>query len=476
MLAGGGGSAAAWLTALLIGGVAVAVVARRLLPSSSGSPSCQWPSELAQLVCDLWPPRVQFPEDQLLPPAESRCATAAAVGGGGPTGADGQEGQQRSLLFTPLRLRGLTLRNRVVKAATFEAGCDEHGAPKPCLVDHHREVAAGGTALTVVAYGSVSRDGRSFATQLLLSEAARPGLTALTAAVHAESGAAALQLTHAGSFAKPHLSGTAAGGPQLAPSRIFNPAGFNWARAMDRADMDRVVADFAAAALLALECGFDALEIHLGHGYLLSQFLSPFSNRREDEYGGTSLANRMRFPLEVLRAVRAAASMHSKGGGGGGGGGAPILVKFNLGDGFTGGQSLSDAIALAAVLHAEGVADLLVPSGGWVTRNGLFMLRGGVPLVEMVDAQVRPSVIPIYLFTYLSICDVSVIVHWMLVVTSVHCCGVHGSRWQRCAGRYASSVGHMSPKSRGSPTSSKRLHAHYWRRCHRRRTCVCWVA
>ena len=108
---------------------------------------------------------------------------------------------------------------------------------------------------------------------------------------------------------------------------------------------------------------------------LLSQFLSPYSNRRSDEYGG-SLHNRLRFPLEVLAHVRRSV-----------GPAVPIIVKFNLGDGFEGGQGLGDAIEAAKALHATGEVDLLVPSGGWITRNGLFMLRGGVPLSAMVAAQ-----------------------------------------------------------------------------------------
>ena len=317
---------------------------------------------LLQLTHDLWPPHVSYPEDQLpaaiLDGAADDCGTHS----------------QRRRLFTPLRLRGLTLRNRVIKAAAFEAGCDTSGAPLPSLIAHHREVAAGGAALTTVAYASVSVDGRSFASQLLLTERAAPGLRALADAVHSEGGAAALQLTHAGSFAKPSLGRVS--GPQLAPSRIFNPAAFNFSRAMTRKDMNRLVADFRAGAALAVACGMDAIEVHLGHGYLLSQFLSPFANRRTDEYGGKDIRDRMRFPLEVLRAVRDVVGTS-----------VPMLVKFNLGDGFRGGLALSDAVLLAQTLHREGLADILLPSGGWVTRNGLFMLRGGVPLTEMVAAQ-----------------------------------------------------------------------------------------
>jgi 2,4-dienoyl-CoA reductase-like NADH-dependent reductase (Old Yellow Enzyme family) len=311
-------------------------------------------------------PTGAFPEEQLLAGSRSVSKQASRAAGA----ADGGGAAE---LFRPLRLRGLTLRNRVVKAATFEAGCDATGAPLLSLIAHHREVAAGGTALTVVAYGSVSADGRSFASQLLVGPLARAGLTALSSAVHEEGGAVGLQLTHAGSFSKPQHGGEHQ--PPIAPSRIFNPADMNFAREMTPADMTRVCNDFASAGAVAVQCGIDAIELHLGHGYLLSQFLSPYSNRRSDGFGG-SIANRLRFPLRVVRAVRAAVGER-----------VALLVKFNLSDGFVGGLVLDDAIAVGQALHATGCVDLLVPSGGWITRNGLFMLRGAVPLHEMVAAQ-----------------------------------------------------------------------------------------
>eukprot|EP00928_Gymnodinium_smaydae_P013949 TRINITY_DN15054_c0_g2_i2.p1 TRINITY_DN15054_c0_g2~~TRINITY_DN15054_c0_g2_i2.p1 ORF type:complete len:508 (-),score=45.55 TRINITY_DN15054_c0_g2_i2:392-1915(-) len=324
-------------------------------------------ADALRLLRDLSPPTVSFPEDEL-----QICGGGA---GNRIVGPKNEAGVASELLFTPLRLRGLTLRNRVIKAAAFEAGCDKRGAPLPSLIEHHREVAAGGAALTTVAYAAVSADGRSFASQLLLTSdgVAREGLRELVQAVHSEGGAVAVQLTHAGSFAKPQLGGV--DGCQIAPSAIFNPAAFNWAREMSTADMRRVASDFATAAALAVECGVDAIEVHLGHGYLLSQFLSPYSNRRSDEYGG-QIGNRMRFPLQVLRSVRGAVDSQ-----------VPILVKFNLGDGFVGGQTLPDAIEVAKTMYEQGLVDLLIPSGGWITRNGLFMLRGDVPLREMVWAQ-----------------------------------------------------------------------------------------
>ena len=279
------------------------------------------------------------------------------------------------VLWAPWRLRGLRLRNRLIKEATFEAGCTRDGVPTRTLLEFHESVARGGTALTTVAYAAVAADGRSFATQLLMREESAPMLKELTARVHAAGGAACVQLTHAGSFADRNVIG----GRQIAPSSTFNPAGMDWPRAMTADDIERVADDFAAAAALARRCGFDAVQIHCGHGYLISQFLSPATNLRRDEHGAATTEGRTRFARLVCRRVRAAV-----------GEAMPIVVKMNLEDGFSGGATLDDAVKFAQVLERDGTVDLLVPSGGWISRNGFFMLRGPVPLKEMIVANKKP--------------------------------------------------------------------------------------
>jgi 2,4-dienoyl-CoA reductase-like NADH-dependent reductase (Old Yellow Enzyme family) len=276
-----------------------------------------------------------------------------------------------SLAFTPFTLGGLRLRNRILKPATFEGMCPG-GAPSPALVEHHRRVAAGGAALTTVAYASVSPDGRSYATQLLLRPEVVPGLRALTDAVHREGAAASLQVSHGGYFADRRIIG----GRPLGASRRFNTYGLSFARAMADVDIARVVRDFAEGTRLAVEAGFDAVELHFGHGYLVSQFLSPYTNRRRDRWGG-SLENRSRLAVEVLRAARAAA------------GPRPVLLaKVNLRDGFRGGLEVEEAVEVARRLEAEGATGLVL-SGGFVSRTPLFMLRGEVPLKPMMAAQDR---------------------------------------------------------------------------------------
>jgi 2,4-dienoyl-CoA reductase-like NADH-dependent reductase (Old Yellow Enzyme family) len=273
--------------------------------------------------------------------------------------------------FSPLVLGSIRLRNRIVKPATFEGMCPG-GAPSEALLAHHRAVAAGGAAMTTVAYCSVSADGRSYATQLLIRPEIVPGLRQLTDAIHSEGAAASLQLGHCGYFANSRVIG----GRPFGASRRFNTYGLSFARPMREEDLARTIADFATAARLAVESGFDAVELHFGHGYLVSQFLSPFTNRRRDRWGG-SLDNRLRLAVEILRAVRAAV-----------GSGPAILAKINLRDGFVGGLEIDEAVEVARRLEAEGATGLVL-SGGFVSRTPFYMLRGEIPLRPMIAVQDR---------------------------------------------------------------------------------------
>jgi 2,4-dienoyl-CoA reductase-like NADH-dependent reductase (Old Yellow Enzyme family) len=146
--------------------------------------------------------------------------------------------------------------------------------------------------------------------------------------------------------------------------------------AMRRDDMTAVIEQFTAAATRARESGFDAVELHLGHGYLLSQFMSPRINRRRDAFGG-SLANRMRFPLEVVRAVRAALAPEF-----------PVLAKMNVDDGVRGGLDPREAADAARMLEDAGTTALVL-SGGLVNLSPMFLMRGSTPLAEMIE--VEPS-------------------------------------------------------------------------------------
>lgn len=280
-----------------------------------------------------------------------------------------------SPVLEPFTLGPLTLRNRVVKTATYE-GMVVDGLPAETLVRHHRELAAGGVGLTTIAYCAVSPGGRTFGAQLVMSPKAVAPFRALTDAVHAEGGAASLQLGHSGGFTKDAHRKTT-GGPR-GPSGGLNAYGLMKGmpriRPMSESDMDAVVRDTAEAAALAREAGFDSVEVHFGHGYLLSQFLSPFLNRRRDAYGG-STDNRLRFPLRVLEAVRARV-----------GPSYPVLCKTNLDDGVRGGLEAEESARIAQALERAG-ASALVLSGGLVSHSAFHLLRGGRPLRQMIEVE-----------------------------------------------------------------------------------------
>jgi 2,4-dienoyl-CoA reductase-like NADH-dependent reductase (Old Yellow Enzyme family) len=280
--------------------------------------------------------------------------------------------------FSPLRVGPLTLRNRLIKSATNE-GMTPAGMPSQMLVKLHEDIAAGGAAMTTVAYCAVSADGRTFVDQAQLNAATVAPLRVLTDAVHRHGAAACAQITHGGCFTfLPELSTRR----PLSASGGFNKVGMMSGRFLKRAmserEMDAYARQFAQAARVAREAGFDAVEIHMGHGYLLSQFLSPLYNRRRDAYGG-SPEKRARFPSQVLRAVLDAV-----------GGDMAVLCKIGVTEGVKGGGTADDAAALARILEAEG-AHMLVLSGG-MNVESVWQLFGG-PMPAEARANVSNPIV-----------------------------------------------------------------------------------
>ena len=274
-----------------------------------------------------------------------------------------------SPLFTPVVFGPLTVANRFIRSAAFE-GMSQHSEPTEALVNYHRSVAAGGVGMTTVAYAAVSDHGRTFGHQLWMRQEIVPGLRALTDAVHAEGAAVAVQLGHGGNMADANVTGVR----PMAPSRVFTLFGLVMPRAMTEQDIDDLVEDFARSTALARSAGFDAVEVQVGHGYLISQFLSPHTNRRDDRWGG-SRHNRARLARQVVRAVRRAAGPNMA-----------VLAKTNLLDGFNGGMTAEEGREVATMLEHEGV-DGLVLSGGFVSKNPFFLMRGDIPLRQMITTQ-----------------------------------------------------------------------------------------
>jgi len=271
--------------------------------------------------------------------------------------------------FDPISIGPITLRNRFIKSGANEAMTID-GAPSKALLKHHRDLAAGGVGMTTVAYGAVSKEGRTLANQIWIRREILPDLRALTAAVHAEGAKISFQITHGGSF----VTSLKLDHALMSSSSGINKAGLfvgnYFRREMTEAEMRQVADEFAEAAIICREAGFDAVEIHMGHGYMLNQFLSPLDNKRKDQYGGTA-ENRARFPAMVLRRVKEAVGKE-----------LAVLAKINVADGVRGGATVDDAIVTARVLEAAG-ADMLVLSGGRNVESTWFMFGSPMNLDEM---------------------------------------------------------------------------------------------
>lgn len=268
-------------------------------------------------------------------------------------------------VFSPAKLGPITLRNRIIKAATFENRTPDALASDD-LVEYHRQPAAGGVGMTTVAYCAVSQGGRTSDDGLWMRPAAVAGLRRLTDAVHAEGALASAQIGHAGPVADARSNKARA----LAPVRFFNPIGMRFAKKATRGDIDQVIAQHADAARYALDAGFDAVEIHLGHNYLASSFLSPLINRRSDEFGG-SLANRAKVARGIVAAVHKAV-----------GGQMAVTAKLNMADGVRGGINLDESLTTAKWLQDDGGLDALELTAGSSLVNPMYLFRGHAPVKE----------------------------------------------------------------------------------------------
>lgn len=272
-------------------------------------------------------------------------------------------------VFNPAKLGPLTLRNRVIKAATFEARTPD-ALVTDDLIEYHRLPAAGGVAMTTVAYCAVSPGGRTCGNQIWMRPHAVPGLRRLTEAIHAEGAAISAQIGHAGPVADARSNQATA----LAPVRFFNPIAMRFAQKATREDIDDVLAAHAHAARLAVDAGFDAVEIHLGHNYLASAFLSPLLNRRDDEFGG-SLQNRAKVARGLVMAVRRAVRQQ-----------VAVTAKLNMTDGIRGGITVDEALTTARWLQDDGGLDAIELTAGSSLVNPMYLFRGDAPVKEFAAA------------------------------------------------------------------------------------------
>ena len=272
-----------------------------------------------------------------------------------------------SILFETTTINGMSLANRFVRSATWEGMATSDGICTGRLTETMAKLAEGGVGLIITSHAYVSREGQASPWQAgIYDDTTMPGLTQMTDAVHQRGGRIAVQLAHAGGRVVAGLSGLNAMGPS-----VVHKEGTPICRKMNQEDIENVVRAFGLAAARAKHCGFDAIQIHAAHGYLLSQFLSPRTNRRSDQYGGI-LANRGRLVLEVLRSIREAVGRDY-----------PILIKLNSEDFTDGGFSVEDMLELSGLLEEAGI-DAIELSGGSTANEAKYSSSrlGAVPKGE----------------------------------------------------------------------------------------------
>ena len=267
--------------------------------------------------------------------------------------------------FAPAQLGPVTLRNRIIKSATFE-GRTPDGLVTDDLIDYHLAPSRGGVGLTTVAYLAIAPEGRTHAEQIVVGGHSAAGLARLADAIHETGAKISGQLGHAG----PVANGRSNGVHGLSASAMPSPLSMQMVRKATEADITRITRDYVRAARTLVDAGFDVLEIHLAHSYLLSSFLAPGLNRRRDRWGG-SLENRARFARQVVRVVRDEV-----------GDSVAVIAKLGMSDGSPAGVKVPDSIETAKLLEQDGCLDAIELSAGSSLLNPMYLFRGGVPLHE----------------------------------------------------------------------------------------------
>ena len=272
-------------------------------------------------------------------------------------------------VFAPAQLGPVSLRNRTVKAATFE-GRTPHGEVTDELIAYHRAPAAGGVGLTTVAYLAVAPEGRTHAEQIVVGERTLAGLTRMAEEIHATGARIGAQVGHAG----PVANGRSNGSHAIASSAMPSPLSMQMIKAATEKDLTRVTRAYVDAARTLVRAGFDVLELHMAHSYLISSFLAPGLNRRRDRWGGP-LERRARLARQVVRVVREEV-----------GDAVAVTAKTSLSDGFPGGVTADIGLEFAQLLQADGHLDALQLSGGSSLMNPMYLFRGGAPVAEFAEA------------------------------------------------------------------------------------------
>lgn len=275
--------------------------------------------------------------------------------------------------LAPATLGPVRLRNRIIKAATSE-GRSPDGLVTEELIDFHRRFAEGGVGMTTVAYCCVAPDGASAPGQIVMGKQALPGLQKLADAMHQAGAAISAQLGHGGVVATRKVNRVT----PMAPSRFVNPSSFDYCRAIKRHEIGRVIDQFGDAAQVAADAGFDAVELHFGHLYLPSSFLSPLMNRRKDEYGG-SIDNRSRLAREIAQRVREVVGNR-----------IAVTAKVSMDDGTRRGIQLAESLRTVQLLDEDRNLDAIELTQGSSVFKPLYMFRGDTPVDEFAAVMPPP--------------------------------------------------------------------------------------
>lgn len=258
---------------------------------------------------------------------------------------------ETNVLLTPGRIAGVAIRNRIVMAPMTTRLADENGFVTESIIDYYMARVRGGVGLITVEMASPTRAGRHRRRELgIYDDRFLPGLKWLTAAIHGGGARASIQLGHGGGHTRADICEETPVAPSAVPHAVFEVTNATVIpKEMTSVDIESTIASFAAAARRAEQAGFDCVEIHAAHGYLISQFLNPVENRRTDAYGG-ALENRARFGLEVLGAVKTAVRI-------------PVIFRISVDDYFPGGLTFAEGLQVA-IMAAQAGADALHISAG----------------------------------------------------------------------------------------------------------------
>ncbi len=269
-------------------------------------------------------------------------------------------------IFEESKISSLSLENRLIRSATWEGMCDERGYPTPKLIQHTSNLASGGVGLLISGYTYVNTLGKQLPGKMgLYSDESSDSMEKYTTAIHDAGGKICLQLVHAGG----QTDKTNAGGTPVAPSSLELEQYPERPDELSVSSIEEIIHDFGKSAERAKRYGFDAIQLHAAHGYLINQFLSPLTNKRKDSYGGNS-KNRNRFLLETFMEVRAKVGRNF-----------PILAKINCSDFVEGGITLDDSIFTASLLDDAGI-DAIEISGGTTAAEDKGPARQDIKTVD----------------------------------------------------------------------------------------------